>query len=501
MPKQAGLTVRDLQEIPQIANTLAAGAAGLDRPVVWAHASEMPSPWEWLGADELLMTIGHCVPSEPEAQVGFVRALAEAGLAGVAIGDSSAAPAVSDAMRAEADRLGFPLLIISREIPFSVIARAVATANEHAELERLWRLSRLNVAVGAPGASHDLLSRVAHELGQEVHVVDARHGTEIWPAASGLTHVVREALTERMRPHLARLPARTRLEVDQWRGTCFPLPCNRPALLVVPDVAGPGFDPFVVLHLASLIGVEVERLSAERARLGQEGARLFRELLEGRLDSDSAARQLRKLGLRRMPFVVVAVPSESPEASDGFGDRGLPYVAAASSDCRLLLVEARRLEATVAILDPPAAGVSAPIHALPHVPDAAREARWALHTALTQEEVLVDYASARPLFLPRTVTEAQNAARTVLGSILDHDRDHGSDLVASLRTYLECDRSWARAAERLGIHRQTLGFRLAKIEGLLGRRLKRSGDIAECWLALQALRVVEESPPGAGGGR
>lgn len=486
------LTVGDLQTIPQIANTVVAGVGGLGRKLAWAHACEMPEPWDWVGPDELLMTIGHCVPALPQDQVRFIRALDDAGLAGVAIGDGAPAPTISPEMRAEADRLSFPLLLIGPDTPFSVIARAVATTNEHAEMQRLWRMSRLNLAVGATGSPRSLLNRITTELGQEVHVVDARHGTEIWPGTTRLSAAVRGEIAELMRPHLSRIPTRTHLTVGDWSGSCFPLPCNRPALLVVPETPVARLDPFAILHVASLMAVEVERLSAQRERLTRDGNQLFGRMIEGRLDSESAVQQLRRFGIKRMPLVVAALQADSPDLSDLLHDRRVGHLMAHSTDHLLLLMETRRL---ARVLSAPGLtvplGTSAPIHALGTIADAAREARWALHAATSQGQSHVDYAVARPLFLPRTVSEAQNAVDTVLGAVLAYDREHGASLVRSLRAYLDCDRSWARAAERLGIHRQTLGARLAKIEQLTSRRLSCSADIADCWMALQALLIVD----------
>lgn len=490
------LTLRELLKIPQISNKVVAGEAGLDNAVVWAHACEMPEPWDWVGADELLMTIGYCVPTAPGDQVRFVRQLARAGLAGVAIGDHVPAPPLSQAMLAAADELGFPVLVTGGDTPFSVIARAVATANQHAELQRLWRLSRLNVAVGSPpGAGSDsLLDRVARELGHTVFVVDARHGTEILRGRSPLDERVGPAIAHRVLSHLDRLPPRVHLELGDWSGTCFPVPSTRPAMLVVPDSTDSRIDPFAVLHLASLIAVEVERLTAEREQRKQAARHLFNQLLEGRLDSDSAAQQLRQFGIRRTPLVVAALSCDEQEVSDLLSDRGLAHLTTTAGDALLLLVESARLDGMLAALQPTVSiGTSAVVHSLAHVPDASREARWALHTAKSHGGGHVDYAAAHPLFLPRTVTEAQNAARAVLGVVIDYDLKHHTELVPSLEVYLGCDRSWKRAAEVLGIHKQTLGSRLTKIEGLTGRSLSSSRDIAECWMALLALRIVTQS--------
>lgn len=104
------LTVGDLVTMPTLGQRLLAGSEGLNRPVLWARSCELPDPWRWLGPDELLMTVGLCVPEHAEAQVQFIRRLAESSLAGVTIGDDDPALTLSLEMLNEADRLGFPVL-------------------------------------------------------------------------------------------------------------------------------------------------------------------------------------------------------------------------------------------------------------------------------------------------------------------------------------------------------------------------------------------------------
>ncbi|CAM01969.1 PucR family transcriptional regulator [Saccharopolyspora erythraea] len=102
-----------------------------------------------------------------------------------------------------------------------------------------------------------------------------------------------------------------------------------------------------------------------------------------------------------------------------------------------------------------------------------------------------DYSVSAPLFLPRTLLDAEFASRSVLGPLIDHDRDNGTDLVGTLETFLDCDRSWAAAAQRLHVHKQTLGYRLRRIESLTGRSPQRSADIAMFWMALLARRISQ----------
>jgi PucR family transcriptional regulator, purine catabolism regulatory protein len=99
----------------------------------------------------------------------------------------------------------------------------------------------------------------------------------------------------------------------------------------------------------------------------------------------------------------------------------------------------------------------------------------------------VHYGENSPLFLPRTLTEAEAVVTRVIGPLLDYDRDHGTELVESLRVFLTCNRSWQRAAKELFVHKQTLVYRIRRIEELTRRKLDSTADVAELWLALQAL--------------
>ncbi|WP_449065860.1 PucR family transcriptional regulator, partial [Planomonospora algeriensis] len=65
-------------------------------------------------------------------------------------------------------------------------------------------------------------------------------------------------------------------------------------------------------------------------------------------------------------------------------------------------------------------------------------------------------------------------------------REYGSraDLVESLRAYLACNGHWDAAAQRLGVHRHTLRYRMRRVAELLGRDLDDPAVRAELWVAL-----------------
>ena len=74
------------------------------------------------------------------------------------------------------------------------------------------------------------------------------------------------------------------------------------------------------------------------------------------------------------------------------------------------------------------------------------------------------------------------------------DRFVISELVSSLEAFLDQRRSWQRTAEALQIHRQTVHYRVGRIEELIEVDLAESGDLAQVWLALQARRSLEGMP-------
>lgn len=79
--------------------------------------------------------------------------------------------------------------------------------------------------------------------------------------------------------------------------------------------------------------------------------------------------------------------------------------------------------------------------------------------------------------------------------LITHDRERRSDLVRTLRTYFAAGANASEAADRLFLHRNSMLYRLARIEKLVGLDLKDS----RAKLALQlGLLCVEERERSSG---
>jgi DNA-binding PucR family transcriptional regulator len=90
--------------------------------------------------------------------------------------------------------------------------------------------------------------------------------------------------------------------------------------------------------------------------------------------------------------------------------------------------------------------------------------------------------------------DLERFAREALAPIIDHDRQHGAELLATLRVYLEEDRVQRRTAERCFIHVNTVVYRMNRIERLLGRSLADPGVVFDLTLALRILDVLDAAP-------
>ncbi|MFC9283932.1 helix-turn-helix domain-containing protein [Streptomyces collinus] len=118
------------------------------------------------------------------------------------------------------------------------------------------------------------------------------------------------------------------------------------------------------------------------------------------------------------------------------------------------------------------------------------QARYALTSARTtapDASKLTDAATLTGLDglltgVPREVREAYGHA--VLGPLLDTDRAATAVLLSTLETFLACDGSWARTAQALHLHVNTVHYRIQRIEHFTGRDLSRLGDRLDLWAAL-----------------
>jgi purine catabolism regulator len=494
------ITVRELLQLPHLRLTLTAGRGGLDRQVSWVHSSDLPDPWEWLGPAELLLTNGTSLSAEEGAQVHFIERLRETGASGLGIGLDMPGPPLSAGAARRADELALPLLGVPYSVPFTAVVRAVADANDREEalllgrVARLYELLRTSVIAGCTGP--EMFRKLGEELGVRLYLVDPETGTSMF--GDGECTLFAPALMASYAAHGNAIPGVLRLSRPQAApgepaALAVEVPGDQPTALVAEPV-GSQLPSLVLLHhIATGGALELAQLAAVQERQWRLDADLLGQLLDRRIDPRVAGPLIADAGLD-LAASVLAVARAAHDRADADLHRKL----ARSHRPHLLLNLDRVLhvvlpEAAVDLhlvseLAGPAgaAGSSGRIGTAGRLPDAAQEARWALGVAEAEHRVLVRYGEHTALLLPQSVTEAQALVARILGPLIAHDAGHGTAYVDTLRAVLRHNRSWQSAAAELHIHKQTLGYRIRKIEQLTGRGLTSTEHLAEWWFALRA---------------
>jgi purine catabolism regulator len=507
------ITVRQLIEQQQHPLTLRAGSAGLDREVLWVHASDLELPWQYLGRSEALLTNGTGMTGDPMAQVRFVTRLDQAGASALGYGLETG-PLLTDEAVQEADRIGLPLFTLPRQTRFSAIAQLVAAANATQQQRELDQLGRLYDVLHAALANHTGTAEVLAELGAEVNarltLVHLRDGR----AAMGSPdshYAVQVAEAAQQLPHLAADLIRLTPEVGTVgvSAVMVPLEIDPPIGLVIEVNDGGHPSRMLLQHLATATAMELVQLQAGTA--SRSRTTLLEELMSGRIDPRRARDQLSKQGMQPSRSVVVVARKLSPPGTGPAtylpigGWRGLRQVSWVRRNRCYALVDPGPNEGDLQGLAVSGwvVGVGQPLQAMGRLQEATEEAEWtAIHAQLNGLEVGY-FSESMTWVAPRSREDAERVVQSTIGPLVEHDAARGSQYVETIKVWLHSDRSWQRAAQTLGIHKQTLGYRLRRIEELLGHGATATEDVVMLWRGVRAHEMLtvaawkpEEAAPG-----
>lgn len=496
------ITVGDLLEMPHLQLRLHSGGEALDRAVDWTHTTDLPEPWRWIAGGELLMTNGMPVPQTEAGQEELILRLVEHGAAGLAIGEEMYCPPLTPGLARASDELRLPVLWVAFPMPFVAISRAVAEATLLEQSQRLIRTERIYKAlqrVSAEAAGlQQLTGALARELNCAVRICDRGNGDAWYPGQEPLADHLRRSVGAR-RGHLHAGVTATSLEDGGARLLLVDVPTHADAVLVA--LPGPGQQPDALLlqHAATVCALALSqaRLWIEQQR--RAGAELLAQILDGQLAPSQAERQLEAAGLRPgSTWCAAATNTDDPATLHDLHLRlwrdSVPHISVHRAGLALTLIPADPAAAASIIRAAGSAGrvgLSNALGAVGRLLEAEREARWALRIATERASSSATYGEATPWLGPRTPDEAKLLVDQVLGEIRRLPQPQASELIGTLRAFLDHGRSWQKTAAALHVHRQTVLYRVRKIEELTGRTLADTADLATVWLAIQAMTLLE----------
>ncbi|MED5610024.1 PucR family transcriptional regulator ligand-binding domain-containing protein [Pseudomonas sp. JH-2] len=475
------LTVQDLIDIDVLKLHALAGLTGTSRLITWAHAVDLPDPWRWISPGDLVMTTGVGIPAGADDQVAWLEQLVQSNASALVVAPRDDAPKLTGKMLEAADRLLFPILRGSFELEFVKLSHHVIESVLQAQRERFNASERLfQTYAEALRKEPDMAGRLS------ILASTLDLGLAIEDALSGATIVESRAARQPSSGRVERIPlgGRTRANLVMARRGERTLD-----------------DPLLVRSLVGLLGVELERLMIHRDQQREEGSALLRSLLESETEFTLARPLLEQRGLvGTLVSLAIKPGSGGPRGADELhqapalhqasplllNDKGLLLAISRDDNGIFDALRSNLGEGTVI-------GVSGPIAAATGFRESVRQARLALTQAQEIDAGVLRYGEAETglIMAPKSLAEARALVGRYLGPLIEHDRTQGAALLPTLLAFLENDGNWKATAFDLGIHRQTLVYRLKLVEQLTGIKPTTTSGIARFWIAIQAGKNTE----------
>ncbi|HET6627005.1 MAG TPA: PucR family transcriptional regulator ligand-binding domain-containing protein [Nocardioidaceae bacterium] len=498
-----------------------AGARGLERIVRSANVMEVPDIVPWVRAEGLLLTTGYPLRAGIESLPRLVGDLDDRGVSAVAVKLHRYLDALPEAMLAEANRRGLPVILVPDSIGFDDVLTQVFTSvvSERASLlERSEEVHRqlVNVVLTGGGVADvaasvsELFSAVAMITTADGRVVSDVGNPEQRTAlrASSVFHPSGRFRTEVSTPGVH--------VVDDLPGSHAVVPIKGGRIdhgrLVLFDSSRvlTAADTTVLERAATVAAISLTKEIAITAVESKYRGDFLRDVLSGRAgsagDVEAHARSLGWDIARPMVVVVAALQTtdappmglgyEGPLELERFAsawrsvttrrDPSVPVVGFAAEVVALLPVPedgSARAVVDAAIRGvagdggggrrPFATGVSRVVGSAEALPGGYEQARKALQVgrqlhgprALTHFD---DLGVFRLLSLIDDTRELTSFVDETLGELASGTSTEAADLRMTLQVLLDTNLNVAETARRLHFHYNTLRYRINKLERMLG---------------------------------
>jgi purine catabolism regulator len=480
------------------------------REVRGAHAVEVDKPARWLGRNWIMLTTGVRLRRNPKGQRALVPQLEAGGVCalgfGVGLGFKRVPPALVEVAQAQ----GFPVFAVPYETPFREIIHFIDSAlisGDEQMFRKLTALQRYLVdALRTQQPEQAMVDRLASFLDASVVLLSAQGRPEIVagkPPVAELLNGIRD-----------QPPGLFELEVAGWHAVATPVITRSDQAARWLVLASPrrGF----INKLAKPAAETTAPLLAAMARLSdvvrdQEQAvraALLEEALE-RLDAQDPlplAARAAAFGLdfshpahlvviRRHPGGAHARPLDLAcvrrELVAELEHARIPNLAHRGADSVTALVQGDDHEVRAALgavsdrLPEAVIGVGRAVTAIGDAHHSLRDAELAVDRAGLDSRQRIMHFDEFDLGTFMVSEVAPERLRPKVEEILSVLREH-PPLHEALSAYFAHDLDIALTAASLHMHRNSLRYRLARVEQLLGRSLKQPSTIAAVYIALVA---------------
>ena len=468
------ITVNELVAHKTLELSFKAGIQGGERFINWAHAVDLPDPWNWVSSGNLVMTNGAGIPVDTKEQVEWITKLIASNASALVIIPRSDAAALTKDLLDIADKYKFPILVTHFKLKLACLARIVIESIMNTRRDQLEAGHKLFQAYAASLHESLELSERLENLGcrQSWHMVvsDIRSHQIIAASSKELK------IPDNLQPF--EVPGRSHALLYLWHHD------EKTAI-----------DPLLAYYLKGLVGIEMERQMIECDRQRQEGEKLFKDILSGDVDYRATKAILMRRNLEN-PLVNLAIDVEGSTKwtiedihYHTVFRNSFPLILAGQIDLITLPDNEDLIGAVVEAFGPATKiGVSQPVTPATGFVESIRQAKIALSQAKENSCSIIRYGAEGQIvsLFPKTVSETRDFVEHFLGKLIDYDNQNHTALLQTLDRFIAQNCNWKAAAYALGIHRQTLIYRIHLIEQLTGLKPNSSQGTATFWLALKA---------------
>jgi PucR family transcriptional regulator, purine catabolism regulatory protein len=511
--------VADVLALPVLAAGLpevVAGEPGLDRPVRWVHITELTDPASFLKGGELVLTTGVPLPNDASQVRRYVDELADVGAAALVLELVRRFHRAPDPLIRACRTRGLPLITLSRDVNFlevTQVVHALILGNQAEILRRTQQIHDTFTALTLRGAGPEDVVRTAAEMSHHTVVLEnlAHQAVICEPVGTS----AEEALAHwERRSRAVTVEGRTTLhEPDSWLTTPVEFQGERwGRVVMLPTPGAFSTEDITVLERAAMT-LTIARLIHSTSWERRAHRHVLRDIAEQRHRSPAEARaRATALGLPTTDATFLAVLIDTRQhatevetlIASALERTGL---VGALEDRRVgALLSLRRgqpwqstveqLSRTAREADPEAVvSVGCEVTDLAHVARSFREAGRVAEAVLPGStgqlyHQLSDIGLRHLLHTLRDDVRVQDYVERQVGRLIEHDARHGTELLPTLRHYLDAAGNKTIAARRSGLSRQTLYERLRMLERLLDRDLEVGEQRTELHIALLALDVL-----------
>lgn len=501
-----------------------------DPSITWAVASELTDPAAYLRGSELLLTAGVNL-SEDAAQIrAYVTSLMRVGVGALGFGVAPVHRSVPTPLAEQCRAQGLPLLEVPASAPFAAVSRAVGEELEERHLCDVRRLGEahqeLALAVSAPAPVERVLAVLAHSLDSwaALDPFDPALPSQQTPGAPVLPDPELRSLTDKLNDPSGPRSAKATSGSDEVFLHTVGDPPERQGVVMVGRPEPLGITDRAVLRTATALLGLLSRTSEDEPPV--PGSVITGLLLDGGLGEEAAAGLAELTDTRAgAPRPSVSRSAPAPQSTDlrsgGARDlaggpgahrvlRAVPVARGRHSALGDLPLDTHLIDRVPGTEEGRAPTVRAvltdrgesahrehldllrshgwvaalgPSTSPEGLPGSDRKAAALLVRARAMGAPLLWTEDTDPLEALMDPGAATALSRELLGRLADHT-DTAHTLRKTLRTWLARHGNWDRSAADLGVHRNSVRYRIGKIERDLGVDLADAEQRMRLWFAL-----------------